>query len=83
MTSDLREALAAISTAGSGKCPMARLLDELDKKDKKTRLIVEEKLFDPAFPYTRLHKELRRAGFRIGIESVGSHRNGICICRSN
>ena len=77
---DLREALNAIYTGEPRKCPMAKVLDGMDED---TRLVVEKWLFDSSFPYTRLHKELRRAGIRISAESVGNHRKGICVCREN
>ncbi len=76
-TTDLREALSAVQTAEKVKCPMQKLLDTLDEE---TRLVVEEKVFDMDFPYTRIHKELRRAGFKISAETVGDHRNGRCVC---
>lgn len=77
---DLRDALNAIYTGGSEKCPMAKVLDAFDEQ---TRLVVEERLFDPDFAYSRLHKELRRAGIKISAESVGNHRKGLCVCREN
>lgn len=82
MTADLREALEALGVERekNRQCPMSRLLDSLDKE---TRLVVEEKTFDPEFPFTRLTAELRRAGFKIAATSVGDHRKGACVCRSN
>jgi hypothetical protein len=77
---DLREALNAIYTGEPQKCPMAKVLDTFDED---TKIVVEKSLFDPDFPYSRLHKELRRAGIKISSESVSDHRKGICVCREN
>lgn len=60
------------------KCPMQRLIDKLDDE---TKEVVETTLFDPNFPYSRLHRELRRAGFKIKAESLSHHKKGTCVCR--
>lgn len=59
---------------------MAKVLDSLDED---TRVVVEKWLFDESFAFTRLTKELRRAGIKISADSVGNHRKGICVCREN
>lgn len=81
LDSELKTRLDSLSESHRAplqKCPMQRLLDGLDDE---TQEVIETTLFDPDFPYSRLHQELRRAGFRIKAESLSNHKKGVCVCR--
>lgn len=61
----------------SDLCPVGRLLNKFDEETKSAFVRV---LSSPAS--TRdIHSELTKAGYKIGRDTLGSHRNNWCRCK--
>lgn len=75
---ELRQRLTAMTGSEERtKCPMGRLLDELDED---TSTMIQTAMADETIPYTRIHQEIRGAGIPLSKDSLKWHRMGVCYC---
>lgn len=59
------------------RCPVGRLLIDLDAADSQT---LDEWLDDRTLSGRWIEEKLREYGRRVGCQSVGKHRRGDCSC---
>lgn len=75
--SELSDRLAKLERGGvSEPCPLGKIIQSLDPI---TAGILEKTLAGRA-PTRAIHHELTNSGFKIGRDTVASHRNGWCRC---
>jgi len=75
---ELREIFSKMADEESSElCPVGRLLAGFDTE---TKTAFERVMVSPAS--TRdIHSELTKAGYKIGRDTLGSHRNNWCRCK--
>jgi len=72
----LKDRLTTLSKADSQLCPVGELLASLDSEDSEAlRRVLASKASTRA-----IHNELAAEGYRVGRDTLGSHRNGWCRC---
>lgn len=72
----LKDRLITLSNVDSQLCPVGELLASLDAEDAEAlRRVLASKASTRA-----IHTELAAEGYRIGRDTMGSHRNGWCRC---
>lgn len=59
-------------------CPFAQLVESIP--DQELRETLYALVDDDSFAVTKLHVELRRAGFSIARDSISYHRKKVCTC---
>ena len=75
---ELRDIFSKMADDESGDlCPVGKLLAKFDYE---TKSAFEKVMLSPAS--TRdIHSELTKAGYKIGRDTLGSHRNNWCRCK--
>jgi hypothetical protein len=74
---ELAEKLKSLKGASRDKCPMGRLADTLDEETRGALFHV----LNSRVATRVIHSELVRAGYKIGRDTIGAHRNGWCCCK--
>lgn len=76
---ELRDIFSKMADEESGElCPVGRLIN--GKFDEETKAAFERVMSSPAS--TRdIHSELAKAGYKIGRDTLGAHRNNWCRCK--
>jgi hypothetical protein len=78
--SDLAEFLNGRAQTTAAKCPVSRLVDSVRAEDESIADQLES-LIASDFPNTRLHANLRKAGYAIGRSTLSDHRRALCVCK--
>lgn len=74
---ELAEKLKSINNATRDKCSMGRLAESLDEETRNALFQV----LDSRAATRVIHSELIQAGYKIGRDTIGAHRNGWCCCK--
>lgn len=61
-------------------CPYARMVTKFLEDDNEVGELLSEVIYDNQLSLRRIHVEVKRYGYKIGIESLALHRKGICTC---
>ena len=80
--SDLADFLEGKTRTAVAKCPVARLVDEV-RLENETVAEQLESVITSDYPVTRLHANLRKAGYSVARDSLTYHRNALCVCKEN